>query len=536
MVRIMKICYITILGLFFSCATTYADNKTALYKLGIEKSADQLVALADSALFKKNRPDSALIYSLILATKFQHKKTLTIEEKNYTAIGYNWCGYIYMFSLFDYVNAMDCLIKAEKYCNDKKLQISIAQNMGHLYSLYAIYLPSPGNISAARHYYQTAFQNALSLKDWRNMVSSFLNFWNFGVEEENIQAFKEQTERFKNTPIPASTPSYAYSKAILEAIIHLQKKHYNAATEVLKKQMNDSAEDGEYRLHSVLCWHLASIYKIAGLSDSAFHYSLKLEDMGKKFKMKDVETDANKLLYEISLQQNKKESANHWLLVYFSNRDSLLTTNNLNNIKNHYLLNNLQDLTVEISDLKQTKRIQNLLLLTIAGAIFITTFFLIILYRKNKLLKRQNLTLYKKIQIQISNHSKPKYNKSNLDEETKTDIKKRIESAMKNTDEICKEDFSLERLSILCDVNKKELSQVINEKFGQSFILLLSEYRIHEACRRINDVANSKNLTLEAIGIEVGFKARESFSRAFKRVTGLSPSDYQKIAKENYKA
>lgn len=81
MVRIMKVCYITIFWLLFSCATTYADNKTALYKLGIEKSADQLVALADSALFKKNRPDSALIYSLILATKFQHKKHLRLKRR-----------------------------------------------------------------------------------------------------------------------------------------------------------------------------------------------------------------------------------------------------------------------------------------------------------------------------------------------------------------------------------------------------------------------------------------------------------------------
>lgn len=529
-------CFAALLWFVFFCTALQAGNRSIPLQLGMDKSAEQLIDLAYSALFEKNRPDSALIYSLLLATKFQHKKELTPEERHYTAMAYNRCGYIYMFFLFNYIDAMECLIKANKYCDDPRLQISISQNMGHLYSLYAIYMPSSNNVDAARHYYKEAFDNALEIRDWQNTISSFLNFWNFGVEEENIKAFKKHTELFRKTKIPINTSFYSYAKVILKAVTHLQRKQYDEAVSTLKKQIKRSASDGENRLHCVLYWHLASIYKIAEQSDSALHYALILEQMGKEFKMKDVETDANKLLYEIALQQNNKGLADHWQLTYFKNRDSLLTNNNLNNIKNYYLLHNVNDLTEEISNLKETRRLQNFLLISILGGISITILFLFILYRKNKFLKKQNLTLYQKIQFQIADNTKLKYSKSNLDEATKSEIKTKIEEAMRNTAEICKEDFSIERLSQLCQVNKKDISQVINEKFGQSFILLLSEYRIHEACRRINDISNSKLLTLEAIGASVGFKARESFSRAFKRVTGLSPSDYQKIAKERYKA
>ena len=123
----------------------------------------QLLNMADAALVVGNRPDSALIYNIMLITKLQHKKRLTAEEKRYIAIGYNRSGFIYMFYLFDYASAMECLIKANQYCEDEKLRISINQNMGHLYSLYAVCFPSANNVEAARHYYRKAFNKACLL-------------------------------------------------------------------------------------------------------------------------------------------------------------------------------------------------------------------------------------------------------------------------------------------------------------------------------------------------------------------------------------
>ncbi len=68
---------------------------------------------------------------------------------------------------------------------------------------------------------------------------------------------------------------------------------------------------------------------------------------------------------------------------------------------------------------------------------------------------------------------------------------------------------------------------------GCSFSILLSDARVKEACRRMNANAGLKHLTIEAIANEVGFKSRVTFLTAFKRVTGLTPTEYRKIAANN---
>jgi AraC-like DNA-binding protein len=500
-----------------------------------EMPAEELKLLSERALKERNRADSALYYSMILANKFTHKQHLTAEERYYTALAYNRCGYLYMFYLYDYANAVDCLIKADKYCDNEEVRISLNQNMGHLYSLYAVCFPSQVNIVSARNYYRKAFNEALERKDWRNVVSSFINFWNFGLSEANLLSYEKEVKRLSKAKIPAATPYYSYAQTMLNVVTSIRKDDYEHAETLLKEMMTKTKKPWDDRLYCYACWHLASVYKKAGQLDSALHYSLRLEEVGRQMKLKDVETDADKLLAEIYLfDGNDKATADGWQLAYFRNRDSLLVNYNLNIVKNNHLLSNVHNLAHQVGYLQQQRRAQNQLTLVIVAAVILTSGFLVLLFIKNKQLKKQNLILYRKTQLLIE-YEKPKYQNSSLDEVSKSNLKAAIELAMVNTEEICSEDFSLERLAQLCHAGKREVSQVINEKFGQSFVQLLSEYRVHEACRRINDVDHSRQLTLEAIGMSVGFKARESFSRAFKRVTGLSPSDYQKIAYERNK-
>ena len=42
-----------------------------------------------------------------------------------------------------------------------------------------------------------------------------------------------------------------------------------------------------------------------------------------------------------------------------------------------------------------------------------------------------------------------------------------------------------------------------------------------------------RRLTIEAIANEVGFKSRTTFTTAFKHFTGLTPTDYIRMSKED---
>ncbi|MFW5548750.1 MAG: helix-turn-helix domain-containing protein [Prevotella sp.] len=87
----------------------------------------------------------------------------------------------------------------------------------------------------------------------------------------------------------------------------------------------------------------------------------------------------------------------------------------------------------------------------------------------------------------------------------------------------------------LIGVPPKHVSQVINERYQCNFNTFINRYRIHEACRRINNTAHYGHYTLEAISRSVGFKARSSFIVTFKAFTGMTPSEYQRISKSKNK-
>ena len=115
----------------------------------------------------------------------------------------------------------------------------------------------------------------------------------------------------------------------------------------------------------------------------------------------------------------------------------------------------------------------------------------------------------------------------------KENLKTRIIAIMSEEEIFCKQGFSLNELSQLCESNPKYVSQVINEKLDKTFPQYLNETRIKVARSRMLDYDNYGNLTLEAIASSVGYNSRTAFSRTFKQITGLTPTEFIKIAKSN---
>ena len=70
---------------------------------------------------------------------------------------------------------------------------------------------------------------------------------------------------------------------------------------------------------------------------------------------------------------------------------------------------------------------------------------------------------------------------------------------------------------------------------NRDFSTALQTFRIREACRRLSPRSEGfSNYTIEAVAESVGFRSRSNFHSIFKKITGLTPSQYQKLArKEN---
>jgi AraC-like DNA-binding protein len=75
------------------------------------------------------------------------------------------------------------------------------------------------------------------------------------------------------------------------------------------------------------------------------------------------------------------------------------------------------------------------------------------------------------------------------------------------------------------NLSPHSLSQFINEKFNKSFNAYINEMRIETAKKLL---LSNKDFTIEAVGYESGFNSKSSFFTSFKKMTGRTPSEYQK--------
>ena len=87
------------------------------------------------------------------------------------------------------------------------------------------------------------------------------------------------------------------------------------------------------------------------------------------------------------------------------------------------------------------------------------------------------------------------------------------------------EDLKLNNLALMLDIRPWQLSEILNTRFKKNFNQYINEYRINEACKILR-AEPDKNI-LE-VAFEVGFSNKNTFNRAFREDTGMTPSEFRK--------
>jgi len=125
--------------------------------------------------------------------------------------------------------------------------------------------------------------------------------------------------------------------------------------------------------------------------------------------------------------------------------------------------------------------------------------------------------------------SSRKYKSSALSPEKKDEYLENIMEALEKDKIYRDEKLSLGRLSDILSIPSHHLSQVINEKLQKNFNDLINTYRIEEAKEKLLESEKERTTILE-IAFDVGFNSKTVFNRAFKRYTGMTPSQFRKKA------
>jgi AraC-like DNA-binding protein len=87
--------------------------------------------------------------------------------------------------------------------------------------------------------------------------------------------------------------------------------------------------------------------------------------------------------------------------------------------------------------------------------------------------------------------------------------------------------LTLRKLAEKSKMNARDLSVLINQNLNQHFFDFINEYRIEEAKAILKHPEKKKFTVLEVL-YEVGFNSKSSFNTAFKKQTGLTPTQYRK--------
>lgn len=91
-------------------------------------------------------------------------------------------------------------------------------------------------------------------------------------------------------------------------------------------------------------------------------------------------------------------------------------------------------------------------------------------------------------------------------------------------------DLTIESLASRMSTNRNVVSKLVNQHLGRTFPALLNQYRVNEAVRLLTD-SRSSNYTIEAIAQMCGYNNRQVFHSAFKKETGLTPTEFRDVAR-----
>ncbi len=496
----------------------------------------------------EGKHDSAFVCFSLVADRYSDD--MNEDDKRMTAFALNNCGYICLFFHSDYTQAYSYLIKAKDLCEQYDITSAtpiVMQNLGNLYSACGSQIGMRNNLATAAQYYRQSVNTAIKAHDWNIMLSSYINLTNLYFCNDLGKRSIIQEINIPTDSVPQSGVK-RYVELLNAAMRYVDKNKQTEARQLFRQQFDairdlDNAEQYESVTYSMI----TASFMQQNLADSALSCLHEYLSLARRYNNIETQTDIYKSMEKAYRMKGDDANATACHNMYLNYKDSLLFKNHLANINEMHLSHEVKIAGERIERISTEKRIQTIIIIATAIIIVVTLCLLTIIYRRNRRLDERNRTLYER-NVELLKHEaelreiRKKANEDNADniqknekpiinKEKQTELSNKIQKILDDVEIITSPTFNLSRLSELVGSNTTYVSRIINETYGKGLSILLSDLRIKEACRRINNPKEYGQFTLETISASVGFKSRSTFLTAFKRTTGLLPSEYLKIAK-----
>lgn len=543
-------------------------NYTKLINDVSELPSETVLRRGDESLMK-GKSDEAMVLYMVVCRRADDK--MTVADRELCAQAYLKAGDIY-YGRGDYTRSLDFYAKGLELCEVDGCKFSTARfykNIGNVYARFDDY-------ERASEYYKDGLRACKDVPDVvteRKILINLTGMYIAAGKPAEAQKYYEASLRvkggddnvtrfmkdFNHSLIMAAYGKYA------EAVPRFRRLAAYAVASGLAPQYECCAYQELYR-----------VFDKMGCADSTFFYLRKCEQVVVKHGVRHQFVDLLKDAADIFKAAGMPEKAMEYRTKYFATSDSIFNQREFSRVKNAQFYHEMDKADKEIKNLRrmheqsrQTIERQRNALAIGLSVLFVVTFFVAMLYRQNRKLNESYAGLYvlnrdfidrqermdrrhaedldrisrieaeadalrarlEEPQAEPNGPAAGKYRSSNLNDMQQQALAEAIMKVMDGGEEFCRDDFSLDRLAALVGSNSKYVSQVINSTYNKNFSNFVNEYRIRTACKRLADAEGWGNLTVKAVGESVGYKSHATFVNIFKKITGLTPSLYQKMAK-----
>ena len=541
------------------CGTMPGFSQSWEHSKWLNLPMERLVDMADKDIADGNKKDTALMCFTIVANRYE--SSLSQQQKVMCKDANMRLWSIYFYEFYDYPKCFDCLTRANEIATAAGIEdANIFLGFGCMYQTISEECNDFELGSKALEYYKRALSVGLKTHDDKHADMACTDVLAMAHVQGGLAPVAETWRNYLQLPEDNETWILRrYNKMLYQAFDCVENNRYDDAIKMYDRQLQLIDTTQYSRLVYFTHVEKAKVHAMQGDYRRAIEALKQSERIAVDLEMKDCKLEVYGMLSKYYQQLGDRNAREHYYNQYTMLKDTLTNYQQLASVSEMEFRNELKGMEQEMTDIKRHREVMSYVTMISLGFLMVLLVLLYLVYRKNGELRRSNQLLYQKnvdmlraeeeerrMRRQLQDKEAPvvnsvesvegdgdvKYKGSHLSDNDKQQLLTRILEVMETSDEIFSPDFSLERLAMMCDSKYKYVSQVINEHYQQNFNNFLNSYRIKEACKRMGDVANYGNYTIEAISESVGFKSRSTFVTSFKRITGLTPSQYQRMARE----
>lgn len=497
-----------------------------------------------------NQEDSAVMCYSLSASRLNEAKGNDLKESIKASF---WLGNIYQSKYYNYAKAADCLLLAKQAAteiNDSMLLSLIYHELGTLYEQYessnegSDLAMSLDNLKKA-YWYRTENDTIRDLFMF-NIVTSALEF------KQVAAVLNEVDDYYKQHPVPN------YVTHLCQAAKCVERGDLNQAIECVDRSLalvSDKHDEFFGRLATVMHIVKSKLLEQVGRDkESLVELEMYIQLVREYDLVEGIPSYYNQL-YHFYEKRGQTDLAQLNRLRYYEAVDSLVGLTQLYYLTKAPLAFDLQKANEEarVQKIHRERMTEIMWIVALAALVFLA--LMVIIYRRNVQLRASYRTLYEQNLEQLAHLEEsrrlvnalqqplPEPQESSQDkeelmgncdinEQMLEEIFQRVKAVMETSPEIYDAEFSMSKLNVMVGSNMRYISAAINRFAHCDFKSLLSQYRVQEACRRMNDIEHYGQYTIEAIAKSVGVTSRTSFIQNFKKQTGLTPSAYLKFARE----